>query len=308
MAAPQNTNHVPYLINKNLGQPMGDYAHELPQKNADGLPIIEPTAAEKYKFDKDGWILYPAVLSGDELAEMHDFCLRLHFEPESLPEHSRTPLAGPTQRLFDHPIVAGLLNEFMANPSLSSQECYGFSLGGCGLWYRTAPSRRNEGRTEDRGFGPHNGNGLYRLPGDVHYYQAFPGKGHSPHTRIVWELNPVKYRQGGTLLVTGSHKAVYTAPDDIQDMDSDVWSTYECPAGSLLIFAEAVTHSAHPWTNAANDRMAVHGLYNPVDSGFARPLMPPPEVLEQMPPMRRTLFRDRYVAGNVVGADFRRLY
>ena len=41
-------------------------------------------------------------------------------------------------------------------------------------------------------FGPHNGNGLLRFPGDVHYYNAFPGKGYSPHTHIVWELNEVK--------------------------------------------------------------------------------------------------------------------
>ena len=115
-------------------------------------------------------------------------------------------------------------------------------------------------------------------------------------------------RQGGTLLVTGSHKSVYTAPEEIQDPLSDVWSTYECPAGSLLIFAEAVTHSANAWTNEENDRMAIQGLYNPVDSGFAPTMKPHEKTLEQMPAMRRTLFRDRYVAGNVVGADYTRLY
>ncbi len=300
--------HEPYLVNKNLGEPMEPYGHELPSHNADGLPVIEPTAEQKYRFDKDGWILFPGVLAGDELEEMREAALRLHFDRDSLEEHERTPLYGPLQRLFDHPIVVGMLNEFMANPSLSSQECYGYSLGGCGLWYRTAPSRRNEGKSEDRAFVPHNGNGLYRLPGDVHYYQAFPGKGHSPHNRVVWELNPVKMRQGGTLLVTGSHKSVYTAPEEIQDPLSDVWSTYECPAGSLLIFAEAVTHSANAWTNEENDRMAIQGLYNPVDSGFAPTMKPHEKTLEQMPAMRRTLFRDRYVAGNVVGADYTRLY
>ena len=47
--------------------------------------------------------------------------------------------------------------------------------------------------TEERKkFNTHSGNGLFRLPGDVHYYDAFPGKAYSPHTRVVWELNPVK--------------------------------------------------------------------------------------------------------------------
>lgn len=301
--------HVePYVINKNMGQPMAPYAHELPQKNADGLPVVAPTEEQKYLFDTQGWLLMPDVLTGDELEEMREWCLKLHFEPESLPEHERSVLAGPTQRLMDHPVVVGMLNEFTANPNLSSQECYGFSEGGAGLWYRTAPSRRNAGKKEARQFSPHNGNGLYRLPGDVHFYNAFPGKSFCPHMRVVWELNPVKYRQGGTMLITGSHKAVYSAPDEIQDPDSDVWTTYECGPGSLLFFAEATTHSAHPWTNEENDRIAVAHLFNQVDGGWAPEVHPDEALLETMPPMRQTLFRGRYVAGNVVGADFNRLF
>lgn len=301
--------HVqPYIINKNMGKPMADFAPELPRKNADGLPIVEPTDEQKYMFDADGWLLIPNVLSEGEVEEMREWVKRLHFEPESLPDHERTILAGPTQRLIDHPVVMGMLNEFTANPALSSQECYGFSLGTCGYWYRTAPNRRTEGLKEARAFKPHNGNGLYRLPGDVHFYNSFPGKSFCPHMRVVWELNPVKYKQGGTLLVSGSHKAVYTAPDEIQDPDSDVWTTYECEPGSLLFFAEATTHSAHPWTNEENDRVAVPTLYNQVDGGFAEALKPDEKLLESMPPLRRTLFRDRYVANNVVGADFKRLW
>ncbi|MEM7031553.1 MAG: phytanoyl-CoA dioxygenase family protein [Chloroflexota bacterium] len=297
-----------YIINKDMGGPMASYDHEFPAKNGDGLPIIAPTAEQKYLFDTQGWLLLPAVLSEAEIEEMRDWCIRLHFEPESIPEHERTTLAGPTQRLIDHPLVVGMLHEFMANPSVSSQECYGFSLGANSLWYRTAPGRRTEGKVENRQFVPHNGNGLLRLPGDVHNYDSFPGKSFCPHMRVVWELNPVKHRQGGTLLITGSHKAVYTAPDEIQDPDSDVWTTYDCPPGSLLFFAEAVTHSAHPWTNEDNDRIAVQCLFNQVEGGWAPPLKPDPQLLETMPPIRRTLFRDRFVEGNVIGADYRRLY
>ena len=228
---------------------MDDYSDVLPKKNGDGLDIIEPTTEQKYRFDKDGWLLVPGVLSEQDIKEMREFCIQLHLDSESLPEHERTPLAGPTQKLIDHPLVVGMLNEFMANPRLSSPNCYGFSLAANGLWYRTAPNRRNEGKREARQFSPHNGNGLYRLPGDAHYYNAFPGKANSPHTRVIWELNPVKHKQGGTLLVTGSHKAVYTAPDEIQDPDSSIWTTYSCPAGSVLFFAEATTHSAYPWIN-----------------------------------------------------------
>lgn len=296
-----------YIVNKSLGEPLGDYSGELPKKNGDGLDVVAPTAEQKYRFDKDGWLLVPGVLSESDIKEIREFCIQLHFDPESLPEHERTPMAGPTQRLIDHPVVVGMLNEFMANPSLSSQECYGFSLANCAVWYRTPESRRKTKR-EFKPFSPHNGNGLYRFPGDVHFYNAFPGKGYSAHTRVVWELNPVRKGKGGTMLVTGSHKAVYTAPDEIQDPSSDIWTTYDCPPGSVLFFAEATTHSGHPWTDEENDRISIPTLYNPVDGCHAPVMRPDPRVLEMMPPMRRTLFRERHVVNNVVGADFKRLY
>ena len=303
-----NRNKHGYVINKDMGVPMEPYEGEFPTKNGEELPIIDPTPEQRYIFDKQGWLLIPAVLSEEKIEEMRDWCLRLHHDPESIAEHERTPLARPTQSLIDHPVVVGMLHEFMANPFLSSQECYGFSLGNIGLWYRTAPGRRTEGKVETREFSPHNGNGLFRLPGDDHDYDSFPGKSFCPLLRVVWELNPVKYRKGGTLLISGSHKSAYTAPDEILDPDSDIWTTYECPPGSVLFFAEATTHSAHPWTDEENDRIAVACLFNQVEGGWGRPPEPDPKLLESMPPIRRTLFRGRYVENNVIGADYTRLY
>ena len=155
-----NGTTMPYIIDKNLGGPMADYSDRLPKKNGDGLDIIEPTAEMKYKFDKDGWLLVPGVLSEQDIKEMREFCIQLHMDPESLPEEEQTVFGGPTQRLIDHPVTMGMLNEFMANPRLSSQNCYGYSLSGSNMWYRTAPSRRNEGKKEAREFSPHNGNGI----------------------------------------------------------------------------------------------------------------------------------------------------
>lgn len=265
---------------------------QLPTRNADGLAGPELTPEQRYAFDTHGWFLVPEVFTGGELKEMRDFAARLHHEPETIAQHERSPLGGPLQKLIDHPLVVALLNEFTAHPAVTSPECYGFSVESTSLFYRT-PGMGN--------FGPHNGNGLLRFPGDVHYYNAFPGKGHSPHTRIVWELTEVKKGQGGTLLVTGSHKSVYTAPTDIQNPESDIWSTYGCPGGSLLFFTEALTHSATTWTNTDNDRIAIFNLYSPVDSGFAKVYKPHSELLKAMPPLRQTLFRERYVVNNLNG-------
>ena len=128
--------------------------------------------------------------------------------------------------------------------------------------------------------------------GDSHLYRCIPGRGYSGLTRIVWELNPVKYRQGGTLFITASHKAVYTAPDTIRSQDSPIWDTYQCPAGSLLFFTEALTHSTHTWTNEGNDRLAIFSCYNTVNSKW-HDWDPHPKLLEEMPAKRQTLFRPR---------------
>lgn len=280
----------PFIVDKNLGAALDEDNAEFPQTTSDGTPVVVPTQEQKYLFDMRGWIMMPGVLKGDELEEMQDFCMRLRKDPESIPEHHRTPLAGPVEKLADHPNVVGFLNEFLAHPALSNQECYGFRMESCNLFYRTVG---------DGHFGPHNGNGLFRFPGDSHLYRCIPGKGYSGLTRIVWELNPVKYRQGGTLFITGSHKAVYTAPDTIQSPDSQIWDTYECPAGSLLFFTEALTHSTHQWINEENDRLAIFSCYNTVNAKW-HDWNPNPKLLEEMPPKRQTLFRPVRAANNLV--------
>nr|HMN31148.1 phytanoyl-CoA dioxygenase family protein [Caldilineaceae bacterium] len=229
----------PYIMDKNLGNALDLETIDLPQTNADGKPVVELTQEQKYLFDTRGWLLIPGVLSSDEVKEMRDFCLRLKNNPTSLPEYERNTLGGPLQQLADHPQVVSFMNEFVAHPALSGQECYGFRQESCHLFYRTL----GEGK-----FGPHNGSGLLRFPGDSHTYHCIPGKANAGLTRVVWELNPVEKGQGGTLFITGSHKAVYTAPEAINDPDSPIWETYGCPPGSLLFFTEALTHSATAWT------------------------------------------------------------
>ncbi len=284
-------NHTkPFIVDKNLGAALDIDNAALPQTTSDGTPIVPPTQEQKYLFDMRGWLLVPGVLAGDELEEIQDFGYRLRHEPDSIPEHERSPLGGPMQKLSDHPNVVGFLNEFLAHPALSSPECYGFRMESCHMFYRTVG---------DGNFGPHNGNGMLRFPGDSHLYRCIPGRGYSGLTRIVWELNPVKYRQGGTLFITGSHKAVYTAPESIRTPDSPIWDTYECPAGSLLFFTEALTHSTHQWTNEDNHRMAIFSCYNTVNSKW-HDWNPNPKLMEEMPPKRQTLFRPVRAANNLI--------
>ena len=261
---------------------------DLPRTNADGEPVVEPTPEQRYLFDTQGWLLIPGVLPADEVEEMRAFCERLHRNPESLPEDERSLIAGPLERLTDHPVIVGFMNEFLAHPALSSQDCYGFRMESTSLCVRSA----GEGT-----FGPHNGNGLWRLPGDSHNYRCIPGKARSGLTCVVWELNEVEHGGGGTMLVNGSHKAAFSPP--VQDPGSPLWTTYACPAGSLLIFSEGTTHSTSPWKSTQRDRIAIFSRYNYVNSKWHK-WQPHPELLAALPPKRRTLFRPVHVEGNLV--------
>jgi len=288
------TDTEPYVVDKNLGRKLVQADDDLPRSNADGEPVVELTQEQKYLFDTRGWLLLSDVLGQDDIDAMREFAVRLQLEPESLPEHHRCAVAGPLQKLADHPVVVGFLNEFLAFPHLSSASCYGFRMEGASVRYRTTAADMCGA------FNPHNGSGMFRFAHDSHHYQCIPGKAFSGLTRVVWELTSVKKGTGGTLLATGSHKAAYASPESTQDPDSAVWETYDCPAGSVLFFTEALAHSTAPWTNEDNPRVSIFNLYNSVGSRWGA-WNPPDELIQEMPVMRQTLFRGTHCADNLPG-------
>jgi len=146
---------------------------------------------------------------------------------------------------------------------------------------------------------------MFRLPGDCHTYDCIPGKVQCGLTRVVWELNPVEETDGATLFISGSHKAAFTAPNSATGLDSPLWDRYSCPAGSVIFFTEALTHSGQPWTNPDYDRMAIFNAYNAVNIRWSMS-RPRPGHLDTLPPKRRSLFREAYTKGNVTEGAGRR--
>lgn len=109
----------------------------------------------------------------------------------------------------------------------------------------------------------------------------------------MWELNPVKKGTGGTLFLSGSHKATFPPPKSTQNRD--------CPAGSVLFFTEAITHTGARWENDQWDWVAIFNCYNVVGNKW-RKWEPHPEHLAEMPFKRQTLFRPVYCQDNVLSS------
>ena len=201
MAYKELATRKPFVVNKNLGSAVEVEPDELTTTNADGIPVVVPTQKQKYDFDRNGWLLIPSVLSDADIAEMHEFCQRLHEMPERIPEPERCALGGPLQKLIDHPVVVGFLNEFLAYPPAASEDCYGFRLEEATLAVGdTAPQPQTQSML-------HKGNGLFRLPGDSHLYRCVPGRGWSGLTRAVWALTEVTSETNSLRFITGSHES-----------------------------------------------------------------------------------------------------
>lgn len=228
------------------------------------------TDEQLFLFDVRGWLLLPGVLSESECAPIRRHVL-----------DGGNGFTGPAQELLDHPAVVDILSEILSEWKPSG-DYYNFRCENSFVTVRQAGWKPG---STDR---PH----VVRPPqhAGVMNYQAKGGKIYSALTRVVWELNPVRKGDGGTLFLTGSHKANFPYPEIARQVDSPILDDYECPAGSVLIFTESLLHAATAWKNPDTDRVSIFNCYNSVWAQWHR-LNLSAETIEAMPPARRSLFR-----------------
>jgi len=255
----------------------------LPAQNADARPVIPMSEEQRYIFDLKGWICLPGLLDKEELEAVRAHQMDFLYKRDQLPPEARDNHGGPSQVLLDHPAVVGVLNEILSHQALASESCYGFRYD------HTYTSHRPAGNDN---FSPHGGGGYFNFSGNSHIYQMQPGKIHAGLTRVVWELNEVAAGDGGTLLLSGSHKTAFPRPasEGVSGRESPLWETYTCPAGSAMIFTEALCHSGTTWTNKERDRLCLFTCYNTVNAKWGKGC-PPTEVIASMPSLRQSLFR-----------------
>ena len=200
-------------------------AQLLPTTNGDGLAVVPMSDAQKYLFDVKGWIALPNLLSDEQLEAVRAHQMKFLYERDALPPDERDNHGGPSQILLDHPIVVGVLNEILSHQALATEECYGFRYD------HTYTSHRKAGNDN---FGPHGGGGYFNFRGNSHIYQMQPGRIHSGLTRVVWELNEVGEGDGGTLFLSGSHKAAFPRPEEWSSRDGPAFVTCKSSDCKLL--------------------------------------------------------------------------
>jgi hypothetical protein len=236
------------------------------------------TEHDRIVFDLKGFVVKPAVLSEAEAAGLREFVLRQRSDPQSLPPHRRSLPGGAFEPYIDHPAVMDVLLDVI------DKDVEKVRLENVFLSYR-------EGAESP--WSPHAGG---RTTNPNYAYNFHDGRIYAGMTRVVWELNEVKEGRGGTCFLPGSHKENYPIRKGLESIDrrdSGLWESYGCPPGSLVVFSEAVRHSADEWRNPENPRVAVFCAYNHINVRHHKPTVPQ-EVLDGLTPERRRFFNEVY--------------
>ena len=212
---------------------------------------------ERYLFDLHGYLTVPDALSADAVVELNDAIDELVEREMGRDEttHRWTNLL-PRSRVFrnliDNPPVLPFLEELLGPRLRLDHEYIDVIRSGLG----PIGARLHGGATP---FNP----ALYYWSGD--------GGLHSGLLVAAYNLKDVGPEDGGFGCVPGSHKAAFPFPENWKDLSNPqpCVGTVTGPAGTAIIFTEALTHGTLPW-RGSHERRTVFFKYSPEPLAWSR--------------------------------------
>jgi len=198
---------------------------------------------EKYLFDLQGYIAVENALDPAQLAALNKV-LDEHVEKEC-ERDMRTHRFGnllhwgkPYRDLIDSAVVAPYLAEILGDKFRLDHVYADIIRSG------TSPI----GATLHGGGAPFD---------PSQYYHFHGGRMYNGLTVVAYNLADVGPQDGGFGCVPGSHKSNYRFPGEWRNMDEGLQPCIRRvtgPAGTAVIFTEALTHGALPWTGVGERR------------------------------------------------------
>lgn len=206
---------------------------------------------EKYLFDLQGYIAVPDALDSVQLERLNavlDRHIRQEFPKE---EHAHRfgellSWGKPYRDLIDNPSIVPYLNVILGERFRLDHLYADLIRGG------TSPI----GATLHGGGAPFD---------PSQYYHFHEGQMHNGLTVVAYNLADVGPEDGGFGCVPGSHKSNYRFPGEWRDMAENIEPCVRRvtgPAGTAVVFTEALTHGALPWTGQG-ERRTVFLKYSP---------------------------------------------
>jgi hypothetical protein len=220
---------------------------------------------ERYLFDLQGYLLVENVLSQDELSALNDLLderMAADMKPgETTHRFGRLLMWGePYRNLVDHPKITPHLEALLGSKFRLDHDYCDVILGGLGPIGATL-----------------HGGGTPFDPSQ--YYRFQDGQMHNGLSVVAFLLKDVNPGDGGFACVPGSHKINYRFPNEWRNLEkllaepgdddpphANAWRqavrAVTGPAGSAVIFTEALTHGTLPW-RGADQRRTVFYKYSP---------------------------------------------
>jgi hypothetical protein len=228
------------------------------------------TAAERYRFDLQGFLVRRAALDAGEVAAL-DAAVDVLGVPPPGPDLGSQRFTGHLavarrfRDLIDHPAVLEIVRE-LCGPNVRLDHTYGIVM-----------------RPRTSGLGLHGGG----TPFDpAQYYRVEGGRIRTGLVAVQWALVDHPAGGGGFMCIPGSHKAGFTLPTAF---DPDLVAEVPMQAGDLVVFSEALTHGTLPW-QGPHERRTLLYKYSPGNSAWSQ-VDWPADVLERCSPRQRLLLQ-----------------
>jgi hypothetical protein len=130
------------------------------------------------------------------------------------------------------------------------------------------------------------------------YYVSRMGALRTGLLSFSWALSDGRSGQGGFGCIPGSHRSSLPLPQGAESLVVEVAQ----PAGSLLVFTEALMHCTLRWTGP-EERLVLIFKYSPGSSSWDLPPAAPAETVARMSDQRRRFFQPPSVGGHVPTLD-----
>lgn len=205
---------------------------------------------ERYLFDLQGFLAVPDALDGAQLAALNaifDEHIAAEVEPgQSTRRFGRLLGWGEEVRnLIDNPRITPYLQELLGSKFRLDHDYADLIRSG----------------KSPIGAGLHGGSHPFD---PAQYYHFRDGKMHNGLTVVAYNLKDVHPGDGGFGCVPGSHKSNFPFPGAWRDLENP----HSCvcavtgPAGTAIIFTEALTHGAMSW-QGQDERRTIFFKYSP---------------------------------------------
>ncbi len=205
---------------------------------------------ERYLFDLQGYLVVPEALTAEQITKLNSV-LDEHVASECPPgmrTHRFVPLldwSKDYRDLIDNPAVTPYLSELLGDQFRLDHVYLDVIRAGKG----PIGTRLHGGAVP---FNP------------THYFRFQDGTMHNGLSVVAYNLKDVGPEDGGFGCVPGSHKSNYPFPDEWKEMEEpgSLVERVTGPAGTAILFTEALTHGTLPWTGA-DERRTIFFKYSP---------------------------------------------